>query len=508
MRFCGAPRRLHPTTRRPIGEAARDGPSRPAPTRSSARAVVLDEALQGKTSSPAFVRVVDAALDRAQHSPRRLVVPPRRPRPGSRSSRRRARVPAPTTRFARARAETAAERVPRRVERGFAADRRRDSVLPTLGFAAWSSAPPTRQAHRDDHAACRGLGVAFAFTGRRSPLVGRGRGRCFRGPAEPNSTSTSARDAPAPAFYYFTDLTRELDALVGRRVKYYSSEDLEAEVLRDLRARTLRGARGLRQLALCVGEIDVALALARARSRTASRGAARRALASALRIRGGGTSSSARAVRVEAAVPNDADMGEPGGLPDGEAPTDDDDDDASPTERWPYGARRPRVVVITGPTQSGKSCYAYAMATIAFLAHAARFVRPRGVRGGGFGRPRLRARFGEDQLATRDHRSTFTRDVDRVSRAIRAATARTILVVDEFGKGPGGADGAGLLCGFVGALADAAEVARVRVCHHALRRGRGRDPRAPPPEPGDRAHARGGGRARDGGVRGARRGDY
>ena len=344
------------------------------------------------------------------------------------------------------------ERVPRflRHGRGFTPDRVAIQYLPTLGFAA-----KLRGARLTADLAEELADWEFAFEApdedALESLVREDADAVFGDPNAPNDFETTRGTTSAPAFYYFTDLTRELDALVGDALT--TAEDLEAEVLRDLRARTLRGARGLRQLALCVGEIDVALALARAA--VAHRLARPRVVReNALRIRGGRNLHVERASGAPA-VPNDADMGEPGGLPDGEAPTDDDDDDASPTEPS-YGARRPRVVVITGPTQSGKSCYAYAMATIAFLAHAGSFV-PAASATVGLADRVFALAASADQLATRDHRSTFTRDVDRVSRAIRAATARTILVVDEFGKGTRSADGAGLLCGFVRALAEAAE---------------------------------------------------
>ena len=353
------------------------------------------------------------------------------------------------------------ERVPRflRHGRGFTPDRVAIQYLPTLGFAA-----KLRGARLTADLAEELADWEFAFEApdedAPEPLIREDADAVFGDPNAPNDFVTTRGTTSAPAFYYFTDLTRELDALVGDALT--TAEDLEAEVLRDLRARTLRGARGLRQLALCVGEIDVALALARAA--VAHRLARPRVVReNALRIRGGRNLLVERASGAPA-VPNDADMGEPGGLPDGEAPTDDDDDDASPTEPS-YGARRPRVVVITGPTQSGKSCYAYAMATIAFLAHAGSFV-PAASATVGLADRVFALAASADQLATRDHRSTFTRDVDRVSRAIRAATARTILVVDEFGKGTRSADGAGLLCGFVRALAEAEAGPRAFVTTH------------------------------------------
>ena len=352
------------------------------------------------------------------------------------------------------------ERVPRclRHGRGFTPDRVAIQYLPTLGFAA-----KLRGARLTADLAEELADWEFAFEApdedALESLVHEDADAVFGDPNAPNDFETTRGTTSAPAFYYFTDLTRELDALVGDALT--TAEDLEAEVLRDLRARTLRGARGLRQLALCVGEIDVALALARAA--VAHRLARPRVVRGTLRIRGGGTSSSsARSAR----SPSQRRRHGRARRLRGEAPTDDDDDDASPTEPSD-GARRPRVVVITGPTQSGKSCYACAMATIAFLAH--RVVRP----GVGVVWPtRLRARGSADQLATRDHRSTFTRDVDRVSRAIRAATARTILVVDEFGKGTRSADG-GFALRVVRALR-AAERARAL---SPRRRGRGRDPR-------------------------------
>ena len=397
------------------------------------------------------------------------------------------------------------ERVPRflRHGRGFTPDRVAIQYLPTLGFAA-----KLRGARLTADLAEELADWEFAFEApdedALESLVHEDADAVFGDPNAPNDFETTRGTTSAPAFYYFTDLTRELDALVGDALM--TAEDLEAEVLRDLRARTLRGARGLRQLALCVGEIDVALALARAA--VAHRLAARPRVVreNALRIRGGGTSSSSA---------------RPARRPSPTTPTW-----ASP-EGFPTVRRRPMTTTTTRLRPNPPTALTALASSSSRVRRnrenrvtrtrwrRSRFSRtrvrssPPSVGDGGFGRPRLRAR-GERGPA-RDARSTGPRS-RATSTASRARSERRprgrSSSWTSSGRAPRSADGAGLLCGFVRALAEAAEGGpRAFVTTHFAEVA-GRDPRAPPAEPGDRAHARGGGRARDGGVRGARRGDY
>jgi DNA mismatch repair protein MSH5 len=120
------------------------------------------------------------------------------------------------------------------------------------------------------------------------------------------------------------------------------------------------------------------------------------------------------------------------------------------------------MVMMTGPNYSGKSVYVKQVALIVYLAHLGCFV------------PATRAIIGlTDKILTRlataetvsKVESAFMTDLQQVSSALNLATHRSLLVIDEFGKGtdsfgepklpcfPSGKDlacfpdGAGLACG-------------------------------------------------------------
>lgn len=111
-----------------------------------------------------------------------------------------------------------------------------------------------------------------------------------------------------------------------------------------------------------------------------------------------------------------------------------------------------RIHVLTGPNCSGKSVYLKQTALIVFLAHVGSFV------------PARRAVVGiADRIFTRlnDHgsitaavqQSSFMRDLAQLAAMLRHASSRSLLLIDEFGKGTLAADGVGLLCAALGDLA-------------------------------------------------------
>jgi len=109
-----------------------------------------------------------------------------------------------------------------------------------------------------------------------------------------------------------------------------------------------------------------------------------------------------------------------------------------------------RIHVITGPNLSGKSLYAKQVAIIVFLSHVGCFV------------PADSAFIGlTDRIFTRVvtkesgavPQSSFMIDLSQVASMLRLATPRSLLIIDEFGKGTLAADGVGLLCGSLSYLA-------------------------------------------------------
>ncbi|KAL9071237.1 MAG: hypothetical protein Q9157_005541 [Trypethelium eluteriae] len=104
----------------------------------------------------------------------------------------------------------------------------------------------------------------------------------------------------------------------------------------------------------------------------------------------------------------------------------------------------PSLLLLTGPNYSGKSVYLKQVAIITFMAHVGSFV------------PAQKATIGlTDKILTRIStretvsrmQSAFMIDLQQISLMLNMATRRSLLVIDEFGKGTDSCDGAGLAAG-------------------------------------------------------------
>ncbi|GAA5937745.1 MutS family protein MSH5 [Sporobolomyces koalae] len=104
------------------------------------------------------------------------------------------------------------------------------------------------------------------------------------------------------------------------------------------------------------------------------------------------------------------------------------------------------MIIIAGANFSGKSVYLKQIALITYLAHIGSFV------------PADKALIGlTDRIMTRvTTRESITRgasafmiDLQQMSYMLRNMTPRSLLVIDEFGKGTDSSDGAGLFCGVI-----------------------------------------------------------
>ncbi|KAH7130599.1 muts domain V-domain-containing protein [Dendryphion nanum] len=105
--------------------------------------------------------------------------------------------------------------------------------------------------------------------------------------------------------------------------------------------------------------------------------------------------------------------------------------------------KRQNIMILTGPNYSGKSVYLKQVALIVFMAHIGCFV------------PAETATIGlTDKILSRvttretvSHtQSAFMIDLQQISLALSLATRRSLLIVDEFGKGTDSSDGGGLAC--------------------------------------------------------------
>lgn len=104
----------------------------------------------------------------------------------------------------------------------------------------------------------------------------------------------------------------------------------------------------------------------------------------------------------------------------------------------------PNLLLMTGPNYSGKSVYLKQTALIVYMAHIGSFV------------PADSATIGLTdkiltRIATRESisraQSAFMIDLQQIALATTLATNRSLIVIDEFGKGTNSSDGAGLACG-------------------------------------------------------------
>ncbi|KAK3089281.1 hypothetical protein FSP39_002315 [Pinctada imbricata] len=102
-----------------------------------------------------------------------------------------------------------------------------------------------------------------------------------------------------------------------------------------------------------------------------------------------------------------------------------------------------KIKVLTGPNACGKSVYLKQVALIVYMAHIGSYVPAKSAVIGCIDRIYTRIRSME---SVSDGLSTFMIDVNQVAEALRNATSKSLVVVDEFGKGTEMVDGVALLC--------------------------------------------------------------
>ncbi|KAI9699119.1 MAG: MutS protein msh5 [Candelina mexicana] len=238
--------------------------------------------------------------------------------------------------------------------------------------------------------------------------------------------------------YFKSSQMREMDEYFGD--VYGLICDKEIEIIHELAQRVLEYEEVLTTASDICGELDSLLALAQGAQKYKFN---RPQITEENIISINGGRHPLQELTVPAYVANDAFLkGGPGSEPTegGETPLA-----ASSQAQTVYeDIEGPSTLIMTGPNYSGKSVFLKQIALIVYMAHIGSFV------------PAERARIGlTDKILTRiatketvsKIQSAFMIDLQQVALAINLATRRSLVVIDEFGKGTDSGDGAGLACG-------------------------------------------------------------
>ncbi|KAJ6109241.1 hypothetical protein N7486_001475 [Penicillium sp. IBT 16267x] len=223
---------------------------------------------------------------------------------------------------------------------------------------------------------------------------------------------------------YFKDFRmRELDEKLGDI--YGLICEREIEIVYDLAQKVLQHENVLVEASDICGEIDCNLALTQAAS-FYNLARPRMVSTNVIKIKGG--RHILQEMTVSSYVPNDTLL--MGGTQD--------------QEDFALEKRIPSVLLLTGPNYSGKSVYMKQVALIVYLAQIGSFV------------PADSAELGiTDKILTKINtqesvskiQSTFMSDLQQISLCLKQATSRSLVLIDEFGKGTNESDGIGLACG-------------------------------------------------------------
>lgn len=237
--------------------------------------------------------------------------------------------------------------------------------------------------------------------------------------------------------YYKDYRMQEMDEKIGDL--HGAICDKEIEIVHELAQRVLEYEDMLCTVSDVCGELDALLALAQG-ARVYKLARPRMTTDNVLEIHEG--RHLLQEQTVPACIPNDTLL--IGG--EGEEPTmpGSHQDPMPPPPRPSVPADGPSMQVLTGPNYSGKSVYLKQVALIVYLAHVGSFVPA--VRATIGLTDRILTRIATRESVTRAH-SAFAIDLQQVSTALRTATRRSLILLDEFGKGTAASDGAGLLCG-------------------------------------------------------------
>ncbi|EAU38965.1 predicted protein [Aspergillus terreus NIH2624] len=133
------------------------------------------------------------------------------------------------------------------------------------------------------------------------------------------------------------------------------------------------------------------------------------------------------------------------------------------TPRVVGSERAPNMLLLTGPNYSGKSVYMKQVALITYLAQLGSFVPADNAEIGITDKILVKSN-SEDSVS--QIQSTFMNDLQQISFDLKQATSRSLLIIDEFGKGTNESDGVGLACGIFNYLLQCEEPPKVIASTH------------------------------------------
>ncbi|PWY81426.1 DNA mismatch repair protein Msh5 [Aspergillus eucalypticola CBS 122712] len=251
---------------------------------------------------------------------------------------------------------------------------------------------------------------------------------------------------------YFKDFRmREMDEKLGDI--YGIICEKEIEIVYDLAQRVLQYETVLLEASDICGQIDSLLAMAQAASfyRLVR---PKMVEGDVINIRGG--RHILQELTVSSYVPNDTFLfgrrtrGEPLG-PLHLTPNPHESD---------YG---PSMLLLTGPNYSGKSVYMKQVALVVYLAQVGSFVPAESAELGIVDKILVKS---NTQDSVSQIQSTFMNDLQQLSFDLKQVTGRSLLLIDEFGKGTNENDGIGLACGVLEHLLNREDAPKVIAATH------------------------------------------
>ncbi|KAL4886538.1 muts domain V-domain-containing protein [Aspergillus karnatakaensis] len=234
---------------------------------------------------------------------------------------------------------------------------------------------------------------------------------------------------------YFKDFRmREMDEKLGDI--YGLVCEKEIEIVYDLAQRVLQYEKALIEASDVCGEIDSLLAMAQA---VTSYNLVRPKITEDNMINIKGGRHMLQEMTVSSYVLNDTFL--VGGKLDAQT--------ANYSRHAPEALRTgssPSMLLLTGPNYSGKSVYMKQVALIIYLAQTGSFVPAESAEIGIVDKILVKS---NSQDSVSQIQSTFMNDLQQISFDLKHLTGRSLLLIDEFGKGTSENDGIGLACGIL-----------------------------------------------------------